>query len=77
MPIMFNSILRDSGINPKNVRLLRHKDAKRATKGRAPYLLWRDKRGQFELYQSRQNTKKRPTLRSATHWASFVGTRNA
>ncbi len=35
MPILFNTILREEGIDPKNVRLVRHKDkkAEKGTKG--------------------------------------------
>ena len=53
MHIMFNSILREAGIAPENVRLILHKD-KSAKKGRSPYELWRDDRPKFELYQSTQ-----------------------
>ena len=46
MPIMFNSLLENAGIELNNVRLLRHKD-QRAEKGRTPYELWRDDRPKF------------------------------
>lgn len=50
MPIMFNTVLLAAGFNLDEVRLLRHKD-KRAAKGRTPYELWRDDRGQFSTSQ--------------------------
>ena len=70
MPIMLNTIMRDAGLQPSDVRLLRHKD-KRATKGRTPYELWRDNRPQFELYQSSQSVEKRK-LMTAPYWAVFI-----
>lgn len=72
MPIMFNTLLHEANISLVNVRLLRHKDD-RATKGRSPYELWRDKVEQFELYQSTQGINNRGKL-NAGYWASFVGT---
>jgi len=72
MPILFNSLLRESGIELSHVRLLRHKD-KRAEKGLSPYELWRDTPSQFELYQSTQAIENRPRF-SGSYWASFVGT---
>lgn len=70
MPIWFNSILREADLPLGEVRLLRHKD-KRAEKGRTPYELWRDKREQFDLYQSVQSEENREKLK-AKYWASFV-----
>lgn len=67
---MLNTILNETGINPKYVRLLRHKD-KRAKKGSTPYELWRDKRPQFELYQSIQRISNRKKL-AAPYWAAFI-----
>jgi hypothetical protein len=72
MPIMFNSILVDAGLNLADVRLLRHKDPQ-ASKGRTPYELWRDNRPQFDLYQSTQGIGYRSKLQ-APYWASFIGT---
>ncbi len=40
MPVSFNSILTANGINPSEVRLIRHKDT-RASRGFGPYELWR------------------------------------
>lgn len=70
MPIMLNTILREAGLDPKNVRLIRHKD-KRAKKGRTPYELWRDDRPKFELYQSTQSFGNRKKL-TAPYWAVFI-----
>jgi hypothetical protein len=72
MPIMFNTILEEAGMDLAEVRLLRHKD-QRASRGHSLYELWRDARQQFELYQSTQKTGDRTTL-CAPYWASFLGT---
>lgn len=72
MPIMFNTPLREAGLVLGEVRLLRHKD-RRAARGRTPYELWRDDRGQFDLYQSTQSVDNRPRL-EGRYWASFLGT---
>lgn len=71
MPINFNSLLSDKGIELSDVRLLRHKD-QRAEKGRSPFELWRDDRPNFELYQSHQRIENRVRL-NVKYWASFVG----
>jgi hypothetical protein len=73
MPIMFNSILTQAGLDLTDVMLLRHQD-QRAKKGCTPYELWRDDRPAFELYQSHQNFDKKPKLMRARYWAAFVGT---
>jgi len=70
MPIMFNTILGETRLQLKDVRLVRHKD-KRAKRGRTPYELWRDNRPQFELYQSTQSISNRKKL-TAPYWAVFV-----
>ena len=70
MPIMLNAVLREAGLPPSDVRLIRHKD-RRATKGRSPYELWRDYRPQFDLYQSSQGIKNRKMF-SAPYWAVFI-----
>jgi hypothetical protein len=70
MPIMFNTILCESGLALTDVRLLRHKD-KRAARGRTPYELWRENRPQFELYQSIQSISNRQKL-TAPYWAVFI-----
>ena len=73
MPLLFNSLLRQLGVELSGVRLLRHQD-QRAAKGRMPYELWRDDRRAFETYQSTQSFGNRPRLSPATYWASFVVT---
>lgn len=74
MPIMFNTILNAANFDVSDVRLLRHKDT-RAEKERTPYILWRDNRPMFDLYQSTQGVVHESKLR-ASYWASFVGTPN-
>jgi hypothetical protein len=75
MPITFNSVLRNSGIDPASVRLLRHQDS-RSLQDRKPYQLWRDDREAFELYQSLQNLKNHSRLSPAQYWASFIAMPN-
>ena len=70
MPIMFNTILRQAGLDPSEVRLVRHKHND-AIKGRRPYELWRDDRKKFEQYQSIQAIRNRRKF-TAPHWAVFV-----
>ena len=73
MPLLFNSLLIQFGIDPKDVVLLRHRDVS-AMPGRTPYHLWRDNRADFEIYQSCQTFKNRSRFDHASHWASFVVT---
>lgn len=70
MPLMLNTVLQSVGLNPAEVRLLRHKD-RRAAKGRGPFELWRDARADFDAYQSTQSIENEPKLK-APFWASFV-----
>ena len=70
MPLFFNTLLMQAGIEPAAVRLLRHQD-RRSEKGRGPYELWRDNKPAFELYQRQQGFKNRARLK-AGYWASFV-----
>jgi hypothetical protein len=70
MSISFNTILRDNGIDPKNVRLVRHKDH-RSSPGLSPYELWRDDIDAFHDYQSSQRISNRKKF-SAPYWAVFV-----
>lgn len=70
MPIKLNGILRENGIDPKDVRLLRHQDH-RASLGRSPYELWRDHPDLFNDYQSSQDISNRKKF-SAPLWAAFV-----
>ncbi|MFA5291461.1 MAG: endonuclease NucS domain-containing protein [Phycisphaerae bacterium] len=70
LPIMFNTILRNAGLSPADVRLIRHKD-KRATKGHTPYELWCENRPRFEKYQSEQEIRARKKF-TAPYWAVFI-----
>ena len=71
-PRTFNMLLREAGIDPCDVCLIRHAD-KSAEKGRTPYDLWYNDRPQFECYQSTQGIGKRAKL-TAPYWAVFLGT---
>src|SRR3974390_936106 len=68
--IRFNSLLRNEGIDPKHVKLVRHQD-KRYPGRPTAYQLWRAKDGRFEQYQSFQG---RPVFANARQLASFVAT---
>ncbi|MFG1292732.1 GIY-YIG nuclease family protein [Xanthobacter versatilis] len=72
MAITFNSVLRTAGLDPADVRLLRHKD-NRADPGRGPYHLWLNEPSDFLAYQSTQSISKRAILRGP-YWATFVAT---
>lgn len=71
MGLTFNSILDGIGIDPRDVRLLRHTPDRYF--GRTLYALWRDGHPDFLTYQSMQNVKMRERLNSP-YWASFVVT---
>ena len=71
MPLTFNQALTAYGIDPRDVRLLRHQT--RGSNGRTPYALWRDDRALFEAYQAAQQKAFRARL-DGTIWASFVVT---
>lgn len=69
MPLQFNDILRNEGIDPRSVKLVRHQDL--GWKPRTPYILWRDDTQKFEDYQRIQSRKRFDT----GDWiASFVVT---
>lgn len=67
---MFNTVLKEAGLSPQEVRLLRHQDKKAC---KPPYQLWRDEPRTFEIYQSHQLSIARNYFASP-YWASFVGT---
>jgi hypothetical protein len=69
MPLTFNLLLQSEGIDPADVRLLRHQTVRAI--GRTPYSLWRDQPEQFERYQSTQDPLKRNEF-DYPYWASFV-----
>lgn len=71
MPLTFNALLASEGIDPANVRLLRHQTGK--ARGRTPYSLWRDDPAAFERYQSTQDSAPRERAKfQADYWAAFV-----
>ena len=70
MSIRLNGILRENGLDPKDVRLVRHKD-QRSSPGRSPYELWRNDPEAFHNYQSSQRISNRKKF-SAPFWAVFV-----
>ncbi len=72
MPLRFNALLAQAGIDPALVRLLRNQDSS-AAKGKTPYELWRDDRPAFDFYQQGQTFKNRARLKGE-YWASFVVT---
>lgn len=67
--LRFNMLLAEAGINPRDVRLMRHQHV--ASDGLTPYALWRDNLSEFERYQSAQNADRRAYFISP-FWASFV-----
>lgn len=69
MALTFNMVLRESGIDPREVRLMRHQSV--AASGLTPYAIWRDDRSEFERYQSAQKATRRANFASR-YWASFV-----
>lgn len=71
MPLTFNQALEAFGIDPREVRLLRHQT--RSATGQTPYTLWRDDRSLFDAYQAVQQVKHRSRFVSPL-WASFVVT---
>ncbi|QGZ96600.1 hypothetical protein DSM104635_03460 [Terricaulis silvestris] len=74
MPLTFNLLLSNAGLDPKEVSLLRHQDG-RARRGRSIYQLWRDDRAVFEDYQSRQRRGVKLKFNRPL-WASFVAAPN-
>lgn len=71
MPFRFNQLLDDIGIEPRDVRLLRHQ----TTLGRERSLLdiWRSDRPLFDAYQALQLRDKQASF-LRRYWASFFGT---
>src|ERR1700735_3876539 len=71
MSLRFNMLLKAEGIEPSDVRLLRHQSGK--VLGRTPYSLWRDDVAAFERYQSTQDSDPRQRARfEGRYWANFV-----
>lgn len=69
MTLKFNMVLREAGLEPSEVRLMRHQHV--AKDGLTPFILWRDNRAEFERYQSAQRTDRRAHFASR-YWAGFV-----
>ena len=71
MPLRFNQLLVEAGIDPADVRLLRHQT--NLGGGRSLIEAWRTDRATFEDYQSLQLTAKRSSF-MRPYWAAFLGT---
>ena len=71
MPLRFNQLLVEAGIDPAEVRLLRHQT--NLGGGRSLIEAWRTDRPAFNDYQSLQLTAKRSSFMRA-YWAAFLGT---
>ena len=68
----FQDLLLAEGINPKDVRMLRHAK-KFGAAGMSPFAAWQQDRLRFEAYQATQASKYRSFFQ-APYWASFVAT---
>jgi len=68
--IGFNTLLRDEGIDPTHVKLVRHQDTSHLDRA-TPYQLWLAADGRLDLYQEIQ---RRPVFKGARLLASFVAT---
>ncbi len=68
--IKFNALLGNEGLDPADVKLVRHRDT-RSSERPTPYQLWRAEEGRFELYQKIQ---RRTVFKAAELLASFVAT---
>ncbi len=66
-PLTFRHLLRAFTFDPKEVRLLRHKN----DKGRTPHSAWWLDRAAFEKWQSHQLTSQRADF-ARPYWASFI-----
>lgn len=65
----FNDLLRDAGLDPNDVILIRHGGT--GATGLKPYDLWVEGGDDFDRYQSTQEAMRR-IFRNAIYWASFV-----
>lgn len=61
MSLNFNMLLFAANFDPSDVRPLRHQDRRRGCFTR--FALWRDDRGEFERYESAQQTSQRADRR--------------
>ncbi|MEO1495986.1 MAG: GIY-YIG nuclease family protein [Planctomycetota bacterium] len=69
MPVGFNALLIGAGVQPAEVRLMRHQDTR--SRAGSLYDVWRDERGRFEEYQAYQRVRNAKKF-DAPYWASFV-----
>lgn len=69
MALTFNMLLLDSGIDPREVRLLRHQQTSKT--GLTPYTIWRDNPDELERYQSAQPVDRHHYFKGK-YWAGFV-----
>jgi GIY-YIG catalytic domain len=73
MPVMFNYLLEQAGIDLRDVRFVRHQDGR--TKGnRTPYSLFKHRYHEFMEYQSHQSLRNESYFGDAKYWAVFVVT---
>lgn len=70
MSVLFNDLLAEAGVDPKDVRLLRHHTTP-GIGGQSVYDLWRRDLAGFETYQ-RVQTPDRRIFRTGKVWAAFV-----
>jgi hypothetical protein len=70
--LRFNTLLHDEGVDPKNVKLVRHQDS-RAEDGCTPYELWCTRDGRFDFYQTLQSSE---VFNDRRQIAAFVRTPN-
>lgn len=71
VPLCFNQLFAEAGLDPADVRLLRHQTG--LGRGRSLYEAWRTDRASFEEYQSIQLASKRASF-ARPYWAAFFGT---
>ena len=69
MPFRFNQLLAEAGIDPAEVRLLRHQTN---VPGRSLFDVWQADRALFEQYQSVQRSVNRTSF-LRPWWAAFIG----
>jgi hypothetical protein len=71
MPFRFNMLLRDAGLDPAEVRLLRHQSDLPDRRSLLDW--WHHDRAAFEAYQALQLNAKRASF-ARPYWAAFFGT---
>jgi hypothetical protein len=69
--LLLNTIFQAAGLDPNNIQLIRHKDAR--LKGKTLFDVWYSQRAEFEAYQSVQGPKNAFDVGGFV--ASFVATR--